>query len=91
MFVPVNDAWPILFEVPTPLGFTVRTSPEYWQKVVTKHPDLAEGLELVKAALVAPDEVRRSSRDERILLFYRADEKHWTVAVVRRLMAMVTW
>jgi len=41
----------ILFAVATPLGFTVRTSPEYWQKIITKHPDLAERLELVKVEL----------------------------------------
>ena len=47
----MSNAWPILFEVPTPLGFRVRTSPDYWQKIVTKHPDLAGCLEAVKAAL----------------------------------------
>ena len=79
----MSAAWPILFEVPTPLGFRVRTSPDYWQKIVTKHPDLAGCLEAVKAALSAPDEIRRRSRDERILLFYRASEHRWVVAVAR--------
>ena len=79
----MSNAWPILFEVPTPLGFRVRTSPDYWQKIVTKHPDLAGCLEAVKAALSAPDEIRRRSRDERILLFYRASEHRWVVAVAR--------
>ena len=83
MLGPVSAAWPILFEVPTPLGFRVRTSPDYWQKIVTKHPDLAGCLEAVKAALSAPDEIRRSSRDESILLFYRAGGHRWVVAVAR--------
>ena len=64
-------------------GFRVRTSPDYWQKIVTKHPDLAGCLEAVKAALIAPDEIRRSSRDASILLFYRASEHRWVVAVAR--------
>ena len=75
----------ILFEVATPLGFTVRTSTQYWQKIITKHPDLAERLELIKMALAAPDEIRRSSRDVGILLFYLATDKRWAVAVARRL------
>ncbi|MBI4327293.1 MAG: hypothetical protein HY674_18825 [Chloroflexi bacterium] len=75
----------MLFDVATPLGFTVRTSLEYWQKIVTKHPDLGECLELIKSALAVPDEIRRSSRDGGILLFYRATDKRWAVAVARRL------
>lgn len=74
------------FEISTPLGFTVRTSDEYWQRLISKHPDV-EGLEeLVQLALSAPDEIRRSSRDVDILLFYRVRRKaRWVVAVARRL------
>lgn len=39
-----------LFEVVTPLGFTVRTSPQYWQKVIAKRPDLVERLELINTS-----------------------------------------
>jgi len=35
---------PLKFEIQTPLGFTVRTSASYWQRLMIKHPDL-EGLE----------------------------------------------
>ena len=74
------------FEVLTPLGFTVRTSESYWQRLLTKHPDIAELEELVLQALVTPDEIRRSSRDNDVLLFYLArSEKRWVVAVARRL------
>jgi hypothetical protein len=74
------------FEILTPLGFTVRTTEEYWQKVTTKHPDIAD-LELeVQQALANPDEVRRSSRDQNILLFYIVyKDKRWVVAVTKRL------
>ena len=73
-----------LFEILTPLGFKVRTSSAYWQKIILKHPDLAEQLESVKQALSAPDEIRRSSRDASVLLFYLAGSHRWVVAVARR-------
>ena len=73
-----------LFEILTPLGFKVRTSMAYWQKIILKHPDLAEQLGLVKQALASPDEIRRSSRDANVLLFYAAGHRRWVVAVARR-------
>ncbi len=74
------------FEISTPLGFTVRTSEEYWQRLIIKHPDIEDFEELIQSALAAPDEVRRSSRDAEVLLFYRErKEKRWVVAVARRL------
>ncbi|NJN89630.1 MAG: hypothetical protein HC840_23515 [Leptolyngbyaceae cyanobacterium RM2_2_4] len=74
------------FEVLTPLGFTIRTSESYWQRLITKHPDIEDLEELVQQALASPDEVRRSSRDEGVLLFYLVrSEKRWVVAVTRRL------
>lgn len=74
-----------LFEVTTPLGFIVRTSPHYWQKIVAKHPDLKDRLEVVKQALLAPSEIRQSSRDESVLLFYAREDAYWVVAVAHRL------
>jgi len=52
----------VKFEVQTPLGFVVRTTEEYWQKLLVKHPDLADLEELVEAALQLPDEIRESKR-----------------------------
>ncbi|MFN5515011.1 MAG: hypothetical protein ACK5CA_09745 [Cyanobacteriota bacterium] len=74
------------FEILTPLNFTVRTSVEYWEKLIIKHPDIAD-LELeIQQALANPDEIRRSSRDPKVLLFYLVlKEKRWAVAVARRL------
>lgn len=43
-------------EVLTPLGFTVRTSDEYWQKLLVKHPDIADLEPEVKQVLTSPDE-----------------------------------
>lgn len=74
------------FEVLTPLNFTVRTSEEYWQKLIVKHPDIADLEAEVRQALNSPDEIRRSSRDSNLLLFYLTlKEKRWVVAVARRL------
>ncbi|WP_126388519.1 hypothetical protein [Pseudanabaena sp. ABRG5-3] len=74
------------FEVKTPLGFVVRTTEEYWQKLLMKHPDLSDLEELVEAALQLPDEIRESKRDSDVFLFYlQRREKRWVVAVARKL------
>jgi hypothetical protein len=74
------------FEILTPLNFTVRTSEEYWQKLIVKHPDIADLEAEVRQALNSPDEIRRSSRDPNLLLFYLTlQEKRWVVAVARKL------
>ncbi|WP_199311681.1 hypothetical protein [Anabaena subtropica] len=54
--------------------------------MIIKHPDIEALEELIQSALAAPDEIRRSSRDAEVLLFYRErKEKRWVVAVARRL------
>lgn len=75
-----------LFVVETPLGFTVRVSEGYWATIVAKHPDLADRLADVQAALREPEEIRESRRDPAVFLFYRAAERHrrWVVAVAKR-------
>src|SRR5687768_5283254 len=67
------------------LDFEVRTSHQYWERLVSKHPDLRDRLDDVAQTLSSPDEIRRSRRDQRVLLFYRRDNPYWLVAVVRRL------
>ncbi len=74
------------FEILTPLNFTVRTSEEYWEKLIIKHPDIGDLEVEIQQALTDPDEIRRSSRDPNLLLFYLVlKEKRWVVAVTRRL------
>jgi hypothetical protein len=74
------------FEILTPLGFRVRTSEEYWQKLIIKHPDIAELEAEVTQTLTNPDEIRQSRRDPNIVLFYLTlKAKRWVVAVARRL------
>ncbi|MCK6438645.1 MAG: hypothetical protein L6Q71_00405 [Planctomycetes bacterium] len=74
-----------LFSIETPLGFVVHTTERYWQQIVVKHPDLAHRLHDVKVALSNPDEIRRSSRDDAVFLFYHDEKKsRWVVAVAKR-------
>ncbi|MGA7953062.1 MAG: hypothetical protein WCA07_06020 [Gloeobacterales cyanobacterium] len=74
------------FEILTPLNFIVRTAEKYWQKLIEKHPDIADLEAEVIQALANPDEIRCSSREPTVLLFYLIlKESRWVVAVVRRL------
>lgn len=77
----------IIFDIDTPLGFSVRTTVSYWQIITTiKHPTM-RGRELaVKRTLSHPDEIRLSKRDSQVYLFYRSDgDRRWVCAVAKRL------
>lgn len=77
----------ILFVVPTPLGFGVRVTRNYWELIVTiKHP-VMRGREVdVQDALKVPDEIRRSHNDPSVHLFYRLERLgRWICAVAKRL------
>jgi hypothetical protein len=75
----------ILFNVMTPLGFSVHTTKEHWNYIVeTKHPIMENRLEDVISALSYPDEVRRSKSDKEVFLFYKTiKEKRWVCNVVK--------
>ncbi len=74
------------FDVPTPLGFRVRTTMSYWQIIIgVKHPVMEGHETMVQEVLRFPDEVRQSRRDPDIYLFYRAERPgRWTCVVVKR-------
>jgi hypothetical protein len=75
----------VRFAVQTPLGFTVRTTEEYWERIITeKHRNMRARETEVRSALAEPDVVRQSVADSHVLLFYRSCESNWIVAVVRR-------
>ena len=75
----------LLFDVLTPLGFAVRCTRTYWERVILeKHPVLRGREEDVRLALLEPEEVRRSSKDDTVLLFYRGSSPRWTCAVTKR-------
>mgnify|MGYP001078045135 CR=1 FL=1 len=74
----------ILFEVRTPLGFSVRCTRAHWEFIVAyKHPVLKGHEADICLVLSDPDEVRRSRRDPEVLLFYRGAASRWLCAVAR--------
>ena len=74
----------LLFEIPTPLGFSVRCTRSYWEHVLLeKHPVLRGREGDVAVALGDPDQVRLSSKDPAVLLFYKGGSPRWTCAVAR--------
>lgn len=61
------------FKIKTPLGITIRTTKNYWQRIVTtKHPSIARYESEVKKTLKGPDQIRRSTQDERVHLYYKS-------------------
>ena len=74
-----------LFEVVTPLGFSVRTTADYWSLIETQHPKLRGRVQAVIQVLSTPDQICCSLQDAGIYLFYKSDRKRLLCAVVRRL------
>jgi hypothetical protein len=59
-----------LFEVKTPLGFTVSVRKKTWEIIVTiKHPVMTGHEQEVQQVLEDPDEIRLSRKDKEIYLF----------------------
>ena len=77
----------LLFEVSTPLSFTVRVSRACWEVIVTiKHPVMAGCEAMVRDVLARPEEVRVSRSDDAVYLFYgEKREQRWVCAVAKRL------
>lgn len=76
----------LLFDVETPLGFHVHCYQSYWiRKVVAQHPIMEERLDDVKQTLSHPHEIRLSSSDDGVYLFYATDEKRFVCAVARQM------
>jgi hypothetical protein len=82
--MPISE---LLFDVLTPLGFTVRVSRNYWQIITTiKHPVMVGREADVQAALHQPETIRQSRSDAAVYLFYRAEHVgRWLCAVAKRL------
>ena len=75
----------LLFEVLTPLGFSVRCTRAYWKFIVAeKHPSLAGRETEIGQVLSDPDEIRRSRKDTAVMLFYRGNSPRWLCAVLRQ-------
>ena len=74
-----------LFEVATPLGFSVRTTGDYWLLLEAKHPKLRGRAQDVAQVLAHPDQVYQSRQDRTVFLCYRADQRRLLCVVVKRL------
>lgn len=75
----------LLFEVSTPLKFSVRCTRAYWEFIVSyKHPVLRGHEREIEEVLADPDEARLSRKDPSVLLFYRGTGPRWLCAVARR-------
>jgi hypothetical protein len=77
----------LFFEVATPLGFSVRVTNAYWQRIVSiKHPTMAGQETAVQETLRQSEEVRVSRSDANVYLFYRTERPgRWACAVAKRL------
>jgi hypothetical protein len=76
----------VLFEVRTPLGFSVRVTRARWELISSsKHPVMAGRESSVRLALESPDEIRRSRADAEVLLFYKEEgARRWVCAVAKQ-------
>ena len=57
--------------------------------ILTKHPEVADFIERIESVLQEPDVIRRSIRDERVVLYYRYEAEvfdgKWIVVVIKRI------
>lgn len=75
----------MLFSVPTPLGFSVRTTGAYWDFIERKRPEVRGKANQVRRCLEAPDIIRRSKQDRTVHLFYSRIPPYHLVVVTKRL------
>jgi hypothetical protein len=77
----------LLFEISTPLGFSVRATRAHWAVIsALKHPVMAGQDEKVREVLRNPDEIRVSQTDAMVYLFYKLERPaRWICAVAKRL------
>lgn len=73
-----------LFEIDSPLDVTARTTEEYWEKISQKkHPGMKDRLEDVKETIRGPSQVRQSTQDSEVYLYYRPADSYHVCVVVR--------
>jgi hypothetical protein len=57
--------------------------------ILAKHPEVGDFIDHVATILRTPDEIRRSVRDERVVLYYRYEVEilggKWLVVVIKRI------
>ena len=75
----------MLFTVLTPVGFSVRTTRQYWELIQRKHPEVIGKEAEVQSCLGQPEQVRHSTQDRVVYLFYISQPPYYLVVVVKRL------
>lgn len=76
----------IKFEVNAINNLRVRTTHEYWNKIITfKHPSMEGKESKVVEVLEGPDQIRVSKKDTSVLLYYKKQEKNYICVVVKIL------
>ena len=82
----MDNLEPLYFQIMTPLGIIIRTTPSYWQKITTyKHPVIRNEEEKVKQTLSYPQEIRRSKTDPDVYLYYKNYPPYFICVVARHL------
>ena len=72
-----------MFDVKCALGFHVKLTDERYFHIITRHPEILDKENELKAALENPEFIKRSLDDSNILLFYKASGKEYIVVVVK--------
>ncbi len=71
------------------LGDEIVLAESVRQMILLKHPEAADFIDRLDHILADPAEIRRSVRDERVVLYYRFEAEvlkgKWVVAVVKRI------
>ena len=64
------------FSITSKLGKKINVSKARWQLIVTtKHPEIKDKEDEVRQTLSDPDEIRVSSTDQSVYLYYKKYEK----------------
>jgi hypothetical protein len=76
----------VYLEVKAQTGKIIRTTRSHWELIAkVKHPEIEGKEEEVKLCLVDPMEIRRSSEDSNVYLYYAPFEKYFICVVARHL------
>jgi len=76
----------IYFELKSFSGKIIRTTRSHWELITkVKHPEIEGKEPEVKKCLTNPVEIRRSSEDPDVYLYYLPHERYYICVVVRYL------
>ena len=76
----------VYFEVKSYLGKKIRVTKAYWNKIIeTKHRIMKGKENLVKETLQKPSEIRKSSKDSTVFLYYKKLNEKYSCVVAKHL------